>query len=66
MGLRLAEGIDAGRFFARTGRTILESVDLEILNQSVAEGYLVVGPDRLMATREGRMRLNSLLAALIL
>lgn len=66
MGLRLAEGIDAGRFFARTGRTILESVDLDIMNQSVAEGYLVVGPDRLMATREGRIRLNSLLAALIL
>ena len=65
MGLRLTEGIDRGRFLARTGQTISESVDPGVLRQCLAEGYLVETPDRLAATYEGRIRLNALLAALV-
>jgi putative oxygen-independent coproporphyrinogen III oxidase len=66
MGLRLTEGISLTRFAARTGRTMAESVDAGVLGQCIAAGYLVEMPDRLMATREGRIRLDSLLAALVL
>jgi coproporphyrinogen III oxidase-like Fe-S oxidoreductase len=65
MGLRLAEGIDLERFAARTGQSVDESVDAGILEQCISEGYLLRTPDRLIATREGRIRLDSLLAALV-
>ena len=35
------------------------------LAQCVAEGYLTQTPERLVATQEGRIRLNALLAALV-
>jgi oxygen-independent coproporphyrinogen-3 oxidase len=66
MGLRLAEGIDLARFTARTGRTIAESVDSDVLRRCIAADYLVKTPDRLVATREGRIRLDALLSALVL
>jgi oxygen-independent coproporphyrinogen-3 oxidase len=66
MGLRLTEGIDFARFSERTGRAVLDSIDLDILNQSIAEDYIITTSDRLIVRREGRIRLNSLLAALIL
>jgi putative oxygen-independent coproporphyrinogen III oxidase len=66
MGLRLAEGIDRTRFAERTGRTIEDSVDRDVLARCIAEGYIVETPDRLMATPEGRIRLDSLLSALVL
>jgi len=64
MGLRLAEGIDLVWFAARTGQTLAQSVDAGILAQCVEAGYLTVTPERLIATREGRIRLDSLLGAL--
>jgi oxygen-independent coproporphyrinogen-3 oxidase len=66
MGLRLAEGIDLARFAARTGRAVADSVDSGVLSQCIAAGYLIETPERLSATREGRIRLDSLLAALVL
>jgi putative oxygen-independent coproporphyrinogen III oxidase len=66
MGLRLSEGIDLARFAERTSLAIMDSVDNDILKQCVAEGYLVATTERLSATREGRIRLDSLLAALVL
>jgi putative oxygen-independent coproporphyrinogen III oxidase len=66
MGLRLAEGIDLARFAARTGRAVVDSVDSGVLSQCIAAGYLIETPERLLATREGRIRLDSLLAALVL
>jgi oxygen-independent coproporphyrinogen-3 oxidase len=66
MGLRLNEGIQFARFAARTSLHIMDVVDNDILNQCVAEGYLAVTSERLWATREGRIRLDSLLAALVL
>ena len=65
MGLRLTEGIDIARFTARTGRTIAQSVDSEILEQCIQEGYIQHTDDRLIATRQGRIRLDALLAALV-
>jgi putative oxygen-independent coproporphyrinogen III oxidase len=65
MGLRLAEGIALARFSARAGRTVAESVDADVLQRCIAEGYLTLTPERLVATREGRIRLDSLLSALV-
>jgi putative oxygen-independent coproporphyrinogen III oxidase len=65
MGLRLTEGIDLARFAARTGRTMAQSVDAAVLAQCIEEQYLVLTPDRLVATRDGRIRLDSLLASLV-
>lgn len=65
MGLRLSEGIALERFIARTGRTIQQSVDTDILEQCIAEGYLTLSSEKLTATREGRLRLDSVLAAIV-
>ncbi len=66
MGLRLAEGIDLAWFETRTGRTLARSVDADVLSRCVDEGYLVLAPERLTATREGRIRLDALLRALVI
>jgi oxygen-independent coproporphyrinogen-3 oxidase len=65
MGLRLSEGIDLAHFTARTGRTLSQSVDRGVLEQALSEGYLTLTPARLTATREGRIRLDALLCALL-
>ncbi len=65
MGLRLSEGISAARFQARTGLPLAEVIDQGMLRALVEEGYLAEEGDRLRATPEGRLRLDSLLAALI-
>ncbi len=65
MGLRLTEGIDITRFAARTGLTIAQSVDSGVLEQCIQEGYIQHTHDRLIATRQGRIRLDALLAALV-
>lgn len=66
MGLRLREGIDLNWFTTRTGRTLSESVDLFILEAAREEGYLTLDDTRLIATDEGRVRLEALLGALVL
>ena len=66
MGLRLDEGIDFARFVSRTSLTIMDAVDIDILNQCVAEGYMIANAERLSATRQGRIRLDALLPALVL
>jgi coproporphyrinogen III oxidase-like Fe-S oxidoreductase len=66
MGLRLTEGIDLARFAVRTGRAVANSVDSDVLSRCIEAGYLIETPDRLLATREGRIRLDSVLAALVL
>ena len=65
MGLRLTEGVDLPRFVARTGQTLAQSADAGIMARCIDEGYLMLTPERLSATREGRIRLDSLLAALV-
>ncbi len=65
MGLRLAEGIDAARFAARTGMALADAIDPDVLQMAVDEGYLRQDGGRLIATAEGRLRLDALLAALV-
>jgi putative oxygen-independent coproporphyrinogen III oxidase len=65
MGLRLTEGIEISGFETRTGIPMDEAIDPVILTASLEEGYLLRTRDRLIATGEGRKRLDSLLAALV-
>ncbi|MBV9758460.1 MAG: coproporphyrinogen III oxidase [Alphaproteobacteria bacterium] len=66
MGLRLAEGIDEARFRARTGLPLADAVDPATLRRAIAAGYLEHEAGALRALPEGRLRLDALLAALIL
>ncbi len=65
MSLRLTEGIDPARFEARTGTSLVNAIDPEILAMAISEAYLTDTKGRLAATAEGRKRLDSLLAALV-
>jgi len=65
MGLRLTEGIDAGRFAVRTGMALEAALDPDVLGQALEAGYLTHAAGRLAATAEGRLRLDSLLAQLV-
>jgi putative oxygen-independent coproporphyrinogen III oxidase len=65
MGLRLHEGVDAARFARRTGMALLDALDPEVLAMAQDEGYVVHTPERLIATAEGRVRLDALLPALL-
>ncbi len=65
MGLRLAEGIDAARFRARTGLALDTVLDPGVLEAAIDAGYLTCSPERVAATCEGRLRLDALLAALV-
>jgi oxygen-independent coproporphyrinogen-3 oxidase len=65
MGLRLAEGIDEARFAARTGVALDDAVDQDVLRQAVEAGYVTRVGRRLIASPEGRLRLDALLAALV-
>lgn len=66
MGLRLTEGIAATRFARRTGIALADAIDPEILALAVAEGYLETDAAGLRATPAGRLRLDALLARLVL
>ena len=66
MGLRLSEGIPRDRFAQRTGHSLDAALDQSMLQQALAEGYLEWRADALVATQAGRLRLDSLLAAIAL
>ncbi|MDR6182734.1 putative oxygen-independent coproporphyrinogen III oxidase [Asaia bogorensis NBRC 16594] len=66
MGLRLREGIDLDWFVTRTGRQLAECVDPTIFEAAQEENYLSLQDHRLIATDEGRVRLEALLGALVL
>lgn len=65
MGLRLTEGIDPARFAARAGMALEAALDASILELAIEEGYLAWSNNRLVATSEGRLRLDALLAAIV-
>ena len=65
MGLRLSEGIDIAGFEARTGRTMAESIDADTLRDAIEADYLECTPTVLRALPQGRLRLDALLAALV-
>lgn len=64
MGLRLVEGIDRARFKARTGRALEEVIDPQAAKRMAELGLIELTPERLRATPEGLMVLNSLLGEL--
>ena len=64
MGLRLSEGIGFAAFVARTGISLLDALDPQVLEQALAEDYLLQTPTHLIATAEGRKRLDALLPEL--
>lgn len=66
MGLRLNEGIDAERFLERTGIHLPDALDSEMLRHISSEGYVTWDGRRLIATSQGRLRLDALLACLVL
>ena len=65
MGLRLTEGIPAGRFRAETGAEIEAAFDATRLSRVIEGGFLAIENDRLKATNEGRARLDAVLGALL-
>ncbi len=64
MGLRLTEGILLSRYEQRTGGAVSDAVDPVILQAAIEEGYLTLNDTHLIATAEGRKRLDALLPAL--
>jgi putative oxygen-independent coproporphyrinogen III oxidase len=66
MGLRLMEGVPAGRFLARTGRTLDSAIDADAFRHAAETGYVTWHDGRLIATREGRRRLDALLPYLLI
>ena len=66
MGLRLAEGVDAARFAARTGMSLADALDQDTLRAAIEAGYVEPPGARLRATEAGRRRLDALLPALVL
>ncbi len=65
MGLRLAEGIDPARIEARSGLEFAATIDPAMLAACLEEDYLRWQDGRLVATVEGRLRLDALLPALL-
>lgn len=66
MGLRLSEGVAADTFQNRTGITLAAALDPAALAVALDEGYLQQHGGRLCTTQEGRLRLDALVAALVL
>ena len=66
MGLRLSEGVALDHLAERTGVTVAEASDADVLRRAVGEGYLTIAGGVLSATAEGRKRLDALLGALLL
>lgn len=65
MGLRLAEGVEPARIEARSGLRFIDTIDPAMLTACLEEGYLEWQGTRLVATSEGRVRLDALLPALL-
>ncbi len=65
MGLRLADGIDAATFAARTGQTLADAVDPRRLALLVELGFVASDDAGLRLTATGRPLLNAVLAELV-
>ena len=65
MGLRLADGIDAGVFAARTGQALAEAVDPRRLARLADLGFVAADDAGLRLTPKGRPLLNAILAELV-
>ncbi|HYD30628.1 MAG TPA: radical SAM family heme chaperone HemW [Azospirillaceae bacterium] len=65
MGLRLTDGVARARLVAETGRDVDRALDGKALARLVDGGFIEVTDTHLRATRDGRERLNAVLAALL-
>ena len=65
MGLRLTDGISIERFESVTGLQWDHFIDAVKIQKMIDEHYLSVEDNRVIATLEGRQRLNSLLSYLL-
>ena len=65
MGLRLTEGVDARRFESLTGHPLETVLDPGRLADLRDEGFVEIDESGLRATKNGRQRLNALLAHLL-
>lgn len=65
MGLRLAEGIDAARFFSRTGIALDDAIDTRAFDALAEEGFLARTAHGIAATASGRLRLDAVLPLLV-
>ncbi len=65
MGLRLSDGVPLARIEQETGKPLYEQLDPGRLQALFDAGYLRECDRRLMATAQGRLRLNALLAYLL-
>jgi oxygen-independent coproporphyrinogen-3 oxidase len=65
MGLRLAEGVEPARIERRAGRAWPDMIDASALAACLDAGYVTQEGGRLLATEEGRLRLDALLGALL-
>ncbi len=65
MGLRLADGIDAAIFAARTGQALADAVDPRRLARLVDLGFVAADTSGLRLTPRGRPLLNAVLAELV-
>ena len=60
-----SEGVGEHAFSVRTGMRLDQALDPDILDQAIEADYLVRSAGRLIATLEGRLRLDALLQALV-
>jgi oxygen-independent coproporphyrinogen-3 oxidase len=65
MGLRLAEGVSRTRFRERLGLDLQAALDRDRMASLIEAGFLELDDRRLVATSEGRQRLNAVLARLL-
>ncbi len=65
MGLRLDEGVDAGRLERLSGRPLAKTLNGEKLENFLEEGWLALDDHRLRATADGLLRLNALIFGLL-
>jgi len=65
MGLRLTQGLDLNRLYEETGLRVEEAYSPQALAVLEKEGLLIQTSSHLIATREGRMRLNGVIEFLL-
>ncbi|HWA48893.1 MAG TPA: coproporphyrinogen III oxidase, partial [Dongiaceae bacterium] len=65
MGLRLKEGVPVARIEEESAQPFARALDPTRLQRLIDGGFLTLAADRLVATQQGRQRLDAVLAALI-
>ncbi len=65
MGLRMTNGVAIDRLERLSGRPLAETLSGQALDDFVDEGWLCLSGGRLSATRDGRLRLNTILSELL-